>query len=98
MDSRPHPGSSDPGRDVGRLDRRRIHDHDGRIDAGVADRLSAAARDAMPHITVTADTRTMASQPAEQIYGAVGLSNAPNVNSRTGIKTPDAVVASLESW
>jgi lipoprotein-releasing system permease protein len=54
--------------------------------------------DAMPHITVTADTRTMASQPAEQIYGAVGLSNAPNVNSRAGIKTPDAVVASLESW
>jgi lipoprotein-releasing system permease protein len=40
----------------------------------------------------------MASQPAEQIYGAVGLSNAPNVNSRVGIKTPDAVVASLESW
>jgi lipoprotein-releasing system permease protein len=54
--------------------------------------------DAMPHITVTDDTRTMASQPAEQVYGAVGLSNAPNVNRRAGIKTPDAVVASVESW
>ena len=54
--------------------------------------------DAMPHITVTDDTRTMASQPAEQVYAAVGLSNAPNVNRRAGIKTPDVVVASLESW
>ena len=26
------------------------------------------------------------------------MSNAPNVNRRAGIKTPDAVVASLESW
>jgi lipoprotein-releasing system permease protein len=54
--------------------------------------------DAMPHITVTDDTRTLASQPAEHVYGAVGLSNAPNVSRRAGIKTPDAVVASLESW
>src|SRR5918999_505592 len=54
--------------------------------------------DAMPHITVTDDTRTMASQPAEQHYGVVGLSNAPNVNRRAGIKTPDAVIGSLESW
>jgi lipoprotein-releasing system permease protein len=54
--------------------------------------------DAMPHITVTDDTRTRASQPAEQIYAAVGVSNAPNVNLRAGIKTSDAVVASLESW
>lgn len=54
--------------------------------------------DAMPHITVTDDTRSAGSQPADQLYGAVGVSNAPNVNQRAGIKTPDAVIASLESW
>ena len=54
--------------------------------------------DAMPHITVTDDSRTAGSQPADQLYGAVGISNAPNVNRRPGIRTPDAVVASLESW
>jgi lipoprotein-releasing system permease protein len=54
--------------------------------------------DAMPHITVTDDTRTMSRPPAEQVYAAVGLSNAPNVNRRAGIKTADTVVASLESW
>lgn len=54
--------------------------------------------DAMPHITVTDDTRSMANQPADQLYGAVGVSNAPNVNQRAGIKAPDSVVASLQSW
>lgn len=54
--------------------------------------------DAMPHITVTDDTRTAGSQPADSQYGAVNVSSAPIVNRRAGIKTPDAVVASLESW
>ena len=54
--------------------------------------------DAMPHITVTDDRRTIASQPAERVYGAVGLSNAANQNRRAGIRYPDAVVGSLESW
>ena len=54
--------------------------------------------DAMPHITVTDDTRTAGSQPADSQYGAVNVTNAPNINRRPGIRTPDAVVASLETW
>lgn len=54
--------------------------------------------DAMPHITVTDEKRSVASQPAEQEFGAVGVSNASNINRRPGIRYPDSIVASLESW
>ena len=54
--------------------------------------------DAMPHITVTDERRTAASQPAEQEFGAVSVSNAPNINRRPGIRYPDTIVTSLETW
>jgi lipoprotein-releasing system permease protein len=54
--------------------------------------------DSMPHITVTDERRTIASQPAEQEYGAVSLSNTANANRRAGIRYPDTVVSSLETW
>jgi lipoprotein-releasing system permease protein len=54
--------------------------------------------DSLPHITVTDERRFVASQPAELEYGAVGVSNASNVNRRPGIRYPDTVVTSLETW
>ncbi len=54
--------------------------------------------DAMPHITVTDDRRSVASQPAEQEFGAVGVSNASNVNRRPGIRYPDTIIDSLQTW
>jgi lipoprotein-releasing system permease protein len=54
--------------------------------------------DAMPHITVTDDRRSVASQPAEQEFGAVGVSNASNINRRPGIRYPDTIIDSLETW
>jgi lipoprotein-releasing system permease protein len=54
--------------------------------------------DTMPHITVADERRSVPSQPADQEYGAVGMSNVANVNKRPGIRYPDAVMASLRSW
>jgi lipoprotein-releasing system permease protein len=54
--------------------------------------------DTMPHITVNDDRRSVPSQPADQEYGAVGMSNVANVNRRPGIRYPDTVMASLRSW
>jgi lipoprotein-releasing system permease protein len=54
--------------------------------------------DTMPHITVNDDRRSIPSQPADQEYGAVGMSNVANVNRRPGIRYPDTVMASLRSW
>lgn len=54
--------------------------------------------DAMPHITVTDERRAVANQPAEQEFGAVSVSNATNVNRRPGIRYPDTILASLETW
>ena len=54
--------------------------------------------DTMPHITVNDERRSVPSQPADQEYGAVGMSNVANVNRRPGIRYPDTVMASLRSW
>ena len=54
--------------------------------------------DTMPHVTVEDERRAVPSQPAEEEYAAVGMSNVPNVNRRPGIKYPDTVMASLRSW
>jgi lipoprotein-releasing system permease protein len=54
--------------------------------------------DTMPHITVDDERRAVPSQPAEQEYGAVGMSNVANINKRPGIRYPDSVMASLRSW
>src|SRR5712692_3490645 len=54
--------------------------------------------DTMPHVTVEDERRSVPSQPAEEEYAAVGMSNVPNVSRRPGIKYPDAVMASLRSW
>src|SRR6476660_3396271 len=54
--------------------------------------------DTMPHVTVEDERRSVPSQPAEEEYAAVGMSNVPNVNRRPGIKYPDTVMSSLRSW
>src|ERR1700733_6961269 len=54
--------------------------------------------DTMPHITVADEPRSVPLQPAEQEYGAVQMSNVANLNSRPGIRYPEAVMASLRSW
>ena len=54
--------------------------------------------DTMPHVTVEDERRSVPSQPAEEEYAAVGMSNVPNVSRRPGIKYPDAVMSSLRSW
>src|SRR5215813_5423880 len=54
--------------------------------------------DAMPHITVSDERRSLSTQPAELQYGAVSISNAANVNRRPGIRNPDSIVTSLETW
>src|SRR3981081_2914569 len=54
--------------------------------------------DTMPHITVNDERRSVPSQPADQEYAAVGMSNVANVNKRPGIRYPDSVMASLRSW
>ena len=54
--------------------------------------------DTMPHITVSDERRSIPSQPADQEYAAVGMSNVANVNRRPGIRYPDTVMASLRSW
>jgi lipoprotein-releasing system permease protein len=54
--------------------------------------------DAMPHVTVTDERRSITSQPAEQEFGAVSVTNAANVNRRPGIRYPESIVTSLEAW
>jgi lipoprotein-releasing system permease protein len=54
--------------------------------------------DTMPHITVSDERRSIPSQPADQEYAAVGMSNVANINRRPGIRYPDTVMASLRSW
>lgn len=54
--------------------------------------------DALPHITVSDERRAITSQPAELEFGAVGVSNAANINRRPGIRYPESIVASLEAW
>jgi lipoprotein-releasing system permease protein len=54
--------------------------------------------DTMPHVTVQDERRAAPTQPAEQEYGAVQLTDVANLNSRPGIKYPETVMASLRSW
>ncbi len=54
--------------------------------------------DTMPHVTVQDERRSPPEQPAEREYGAVQMSNVANVNNRPGIRYPQSVMASLESW
>ena len=54
--------------------------------------------DTMPHVTVENERRAVPMQPADQEYAAVQISSVANVNSRPGIRYPDAVMASLRSW
>lgn len=54
--------------------------------------------DTMPHVTVDDERRAVVSQPAEQEYAAVEMSNVANVNRRPGIRYPDAIMTSLKSW
>lgn len=54
--------------------------------------------DTMPHITVRDERRTPPPQPADQEYAAVQISGIANLNTRPGIKSPEAVMASLRSW
>src|SRR6266404_7275630 len=52
----------------------------------------------MPHITIQDERRSIPTQPADQEYGAVQMSNVTNLNNRPGIKYPESVMASLRSW
>ena len=54
--------------------------------------------DTMPHITVEDERRSVPTQPAEQEYGAVQMSDIANVGRRPGIKYPESVMSSLRSW
>ena len=54
--------------------------------------------DTMPHITVEDERRSVPTQPAEQEYGAVQMSDIANVGKRPGIKYPESVMSSLRSW
>jgi lipoprotein-releasing system permease protein len=54
--------------------------------------------DTMPHITIQDERRSIPTQPADQEYGAVQMSNVTNLNNRPGIKYPESVMASLRSW
>jgi lipoprotein-releasing system permease protein len=54
--------------------------------------------DTMPHITVNDERRSVATQPADEEYAAVQMSNVANVSKRPGIKYPDSIMASLRSW
>ena len=54
--------------------------------------------DTMPHITVEDERRSVPTQPADQEYGAVQMSDIANVGKRPGIKYPESVMSSLRSW
>src|SRR5882724_3835246 len=54
--------------------------------------------DTMPHITIQDERRSVPTQPADQEYGAVQMSNVTNLNNRPGIKYPESVMGSLRSW
>jgi lipoprotein-releasing system permease protein len=54
--------------------------------------------DTMPHITVDDERRSVPSQPADQEYAAVEISEVPNINRHPGIKHSDAIMSSLRSW
>jgi lipoprotein-releasing system permease protein len=54
--------------------------------------------DAMPHITVTDERKSVALQPAEQVYGAAQRSNFAASERRPGIANANLTMAALRSW
>ena len=54
--------------------------------------------DAMPHVTVTDEYPAPPTQPAERNYAAVQMANPVTTDRRAGIRYPNAVVSSIESW
>jgi lipoprotein-releasing system permease protein len=54
--------------------------------------------DTMPHVTVDDERRSVPTQPADQEYAAVAMSNVANVSQRPGLKYPDTIMTSLRSW
>jgi lipoprotein-releasing system permease protein len=54
--------------------------------------------DAMPHITITDERKSVALQPAEQIYGAAQRSSFRAAEKRSGIANPNVLIASLKTW
>jgi lipoprotein-releasing system permease protein len=54
--------------------------------------------DTLPHVTVSDERRSASTQPAEREYAAVQVTNLPAADRRAGIKNPNTVVASIESW
>jgi lipoprotein-releasing system permease protein len=54
--------------------------------------------DTLPHVTVSDERRSASTQPAENEYAAVQVANLPTADRRAGIKNPNSVVASIESW
>jgi lipoprotein-releasing system permease protein len=54
--------------------------------------------DTMPHITIEDERRSVPTQPADQEYAAVQMSDIANVGKRPGIKYPESVMSSLRSW
>jgi lipoprotein-releasing system permease protein len=54
--------------------------------------------DTMPHITVEDERRSVPTQPAEQEYAVVQMSDIANVGKRPGIKYPESVMTTLRAW
>jgi len=54
--------------------------------------------DSIPHVTVSAERRTVRRQPAEQVYAAAQSTSAIAAKKLTEIKNPKDIMASLRSW
>lgn len=53
---------------------------------------------ALPHISITDETRNTDLQPAETVYRAVAIQGLKPEDDRRGIKNPAETVAALEGW
>ena len=54
--------------------------------------------DAMPHITITDERKSVALQPAEQVYGAAQRSSYTATERRPGISNANLAMESLRTW
>ena len=54
--------------------------------------------DSMPHVTLRDEKHAVQGQPAERKFAAVQTSNLIAAEKGTGIKNPNEVMASLNSW
>jgi lipoprotein-releasing system permease protein len=54
--------------------------------------------DAMPHITITDERKSVVLQPAEQVYGAAQRSNYAAAEKRPGISNANLMMTSLRAW